>query len=140
MRARYAELIARPQDIEDILREGARKARAIAAPFLATLREAVGLRRFVAPSAAAPIRILNKPKAPEFKQYREADGFYFKLVDGQGKLLLQSRAFAHGKDAGQWVGRLRREGVTALAESPVDRADGASEQEVAAALVSLAAE
>jgi tryptophanyl-tRNA synthetase len=140
-RARYAELMSRPQEIEDILQEGARKARAIAAPFLATLREAVGLRRFAAPVAASVAAKAATVKKPEFKQYRETDGqFYFKLVDGQGRLLLQSRAFAQGKDAGQWVGRLKRDGAAALAEAPVDRAAGVGAEDVAAALASLAAE
>jgi tryptophanyl-tRNA synthetase len=44
MRARYVELIARPDRIEETLLEGARKARAVAAPFLTELRNAVGLR------------------------------------------------------------------------------------------------
>lgn len=147
-RARYAELMSRPQEIEDILQEGARKARAIAAPFLATLREAVGLRRFGAGTVALTGEALGTAtgevkasKRPEFKQYREADGqFYFKLVDGQGRLLLQSRAFAQGKDAGQWIGRLKRDGAAALAEAPVDRAAGVGAEDVAAALASLAAE
>lgn len=141
MRSRYAELIARPQDIEDILLEGARKARAIAAPFLARLRDAVGLRRM---TAAAPRDVQAKQspgRKPEFKQYRETDGrFYFKLVDGQGRLLLQSRAFEQGREAGQWVARLKREGAAALDDLPADRAEGVGTQDVAAALAQLAAE
>ena len=141
MRSRYAELMARPQDIEEILQHGARKARVIAAPLLAALREAVGLRRFVAASPASAPAKAAAAKKPEFKQYRESDGqFYFKLVDGQGRLLLQSRAFAQGRDAGQWVARLRREGAAALAQAPVARADGVATEDVAAALASLAAE
>jgi len=141
MRARYAELMARPQEIEAILQHGARKARAIAAPLLAALREAVGLRRFVAASqASAPARAAAAKK-PEFKQYRESDGqFYFKFVDGHGRLLLQSRAFAQGRDAGQWVARLKREGAAALADAPVAHADGVVTEDVAAALALLAAE
>jgi tryptophanyl-tRNA synthetase len=55
-----------------------------------------------------------------FKQYREADGqFYFKLVGSGDTLLLQSAAFAQGRDAGVWVGRFRKEGAAALAGSPV---------------------
>ncbi|MDN5865512.1 MAG: tryptophan--tRNA ligase [Gammaproteobacteria bacterium] len=41
-RERYVELTARPAEIETILRAGATKARAEAAPFLAELREAAG--------------------------------------------------------------------------------------------------
>ncbi|MCX7557926.1 tryptophan--tRNA ligase, partial [Xanthomonadaceae bacterium JHOS43] len=49
LRERYETLIARPADIEDVLQAGAAKARAIAAPLLEELHEAVGLRRFRAP-------------------------------------------------------------------------------------------
>ena len=108
---------------------------------LATLREAVGLRRFVAvPSEASSKRTANKPKPPEFKQYREGDGrFYFKLVGGDGRVLLQSRAFATGKEAGQSVAALRSDGVAAIPHAGADLGDGVAEQEVAQALAALAA-
>ncbi|MCX7221777.1 MAG: tryptophan--tRNA ligase, partial [Burkholderiales bacterium] len=44
MRASYQELMSNPARIEDILQEGARKARSIATPFIKELRQAVGLR------------------------------------------------------------------------------------------------
>ena len=141
MRERYDALMAHPERIEEILMQGARKARALAAPLLATLREAVGLRRFVAvPSEASSKRTANKPKPPEFKQYREGDGrFYFKLVGGDGRVLLQSRAFATGKEAGQSVAALRSDGVAAIPHAGADLGDGVTEQEVAQALAALAA-
>jgi len=43
-RARYEQLIADPAYIEKVLLEGAGKARAIATPFMAKVRDAVGLR------------------------------------------------------------------------------------------------
>ena len=146
MRERYAELVAHPERIEETLIEGARKARAVAAPLLRELREAVGLRRMVA--VAAPVAaVATKAKAalpvfklPSFKQYREADGrFYFKLASADGRLLLQSTAFDAGRDAGQWVARLKSDGAAALAEAPVQRGEGVSVQDVADALASLAA-
>ncbi|HJU08391.1 MAG TPA: tryptophan--tRNA ligase [Rhodanobacteraceae bacterium] len=42
-REKYARLMAHPDEIEDILREGAAKARAIAMPFVQQLKETVGL-------------------------------------------------------------------------------------------------
>jgi tryptophanyl-tRNA synthetase len=55
MRQRYDALMAEPERIEAALQEGAAKARAIAAPLLAELRHAVGLRRFQPlASSAAP--------------------------------------------------------------------------------------
>src|SRR6185437_10986533 len=44
MRERYDALIAKPDEIEATLREGAAKARAIATPKLAAIRDAIGLR------------------------------------------------------------------------------------------------
>jgi tryptophanyl-tRNA synthetase len=146
MRERYADLVAHPERIEETLIEGARKARAVAAPLLRELREAVGLRRMVA--VAAPVAaVATKARAalpvfklPVFKQYREADGrFYFKLASADGRLLLQSAAFDAGREAGQWVARLKADGTAALAEAPVQRSEGVSVQDVADALAALAA-
>ena len=44
-RERYEALMADPLRIEEVLQEGARKARAWATPFLARIREAVGIRK-----------------------------------------------------------------------------------------------
>jgi tryptophanyl-tRNA synthetase len=142
MRERYADLIAHPERIEEILLEGARKARAVAAPFLATLREAVGLRRMVAVTAPASSTAAKvKAALPTFKQYRETDGkFYFKLAAADGRLLLQSAAFDSGRDAGQWVSRLKTDGASALGDAPVIRGDGVSAQDVSDALAALAAQ
>lgn len=154
MRARYAELIAHPARIEETLQDGARRARAIAAPLLAELREAVGLRRMVALPAGAgaegaaaarmqpPLQPSVKASArPSFKQYREADGrFYFKLLAGDGQLLLLSNGFENGREAGQCVARLKAEGVKAVPAVPVAHAEGVSAQDVADALAVLASE
>jgi tryptophanyl-tRNA synthetase len=121
MRAKYEQYMARPELIEEQLLVGARKARAIAGPFLQTLREAVGLRRF-RPLAAAPAPAAKAAATAlaTFKQYREADGqFYFKLVGAGDALLLQSAAFTQGREAGVWVARFKKEGAAALAGAPV---------------------
>jgi tryptophanyl-tRNA synthetase len=140
MRARYAELMAHPERIEETLLEGARKARLVAAPFLAELRDAVGLRRMVAvaaPAAAAKAKVA----LPSFKQYREADGkFYFKLAAADGRVLLQSDAFASGREAGQCVARLKAEGIAAVPDAPVAHGVGVNAQDVADALAALAAQ
>jgi tryptophanyl-tRNA synthetase len=135
-RAAYAELMAHPERIEEILQAGASKARARATPFLAEIRQAVGLRRMVAVAApAAAPTTAAKAQLPVFKQYREADGqFYFKLAAHDGTLLLQSLAFASGRDAGQWVSKLKTDGAAALADAPVSRAEGVSPSDVQAAL------
>ncbi|MCX2862164.1 tryptophan--tRNA ligase [Paucibacter sp. PLA-PC-4] len=140
MRARYEALMAHPEQIEAVLMAGAAKARAQAAPLLQRLREAVGLRRFR--PLAAPVQAAAKAKSalPVFKQYREADGqFYFKLNAADGGLLLQSSGFAQGREAGQWVARLKREGAAALAQAPVERAAGLAAGVLEEALDALAA-
>ncbi|WP_374403680.1 tryptophan--tRNA ligase [Niveibacterium sp.] len=141
MRARYEELVAHPAKIEAALQEGARKARALATPLLAELRQAVGLRPMIAAPTAKAAETAKAAAKPVFKQYREADGrFYFKLTDPQGRLLLQSEGFDGGRDAGQWVGRLKNEGAAALAGAPVQAAEGVTADEIAAALASFAEE
>ncbi len=116
MRARYEHLVTHPEEVEAALQAGARKARAIAAPFMRTLRHAVGLRPLEAPAALAQAAPAPKAALPTFKQYREKDGrFYFKLADAGGQVLLQSKGFDSPRDAGQAVKRLQTEGPAALA-------------------------
>jgi tryptophanyl-tRNA synthetase len=140
MRARYDELMARPAELEEILMAGAAKARRTAAPLLAELRQAVGLRRMVAPPVAATQAVKAKVALAVFKQYREADGqFYFKLSAHDGRVLLQSAAFAGGRDAGEWVKRLKTDGAAALDGAPVSLGEGVSRAEAAEALDALVA-
>ena len=117
MRARYEHLVNHPEEVEAALQAGARKARAIAAPFMRTLRHAVGLRALQALATPAQTATpLAKAALPTFKQYREKDGrFYFKLADAGGQVLLQSKGFDSPRDAGQAVKRLQTEGPAALA-------------------------
>jgi tryptophanyl-tRNA synthetase len=139
MRAKYEDLMNNPARIETTLLAGAERARALATPFIRELRSAVGLRSLAQASTAAKPAKAAKAALPSFKQYREADGkFYFKLVDADGRLLLQSTGFDAPKDAGQAIARLQREGLAALAGhlAPVD---GVAEADVAAALAALAA-
>ncbi len=135
MRERYEALIADPAKIEAALQVGANKARAIAAPFLTKLREAVGLGSFTTAPLAINAAEAVKSTLPIFKQYRDADGqFYFKLNTADGRLLLQSEGFKNGKEAGQWVSRLKQEGGVALADAPVQLADDLSHKDIIAAL------
>jgi tryptophanyl-tRNA synthetase len=142
LRAHYEELVAHPQRIEEILQQGAAKARRIAVPFMAALREAVGLRRFDQVTAPGPKA--GKPDkgksaaAPAFKQYRAADGrFHFKLVAANGRVLLESEGFEQAREAGEWIARLKREGAAALVQAPVRVAEGVDERSVAQALQRL---
>lgn len=137
MRERYEHLVAHPQELEGILQAGAEKARARATPLLRELRQAVGLRNLATAATA-----LKKDKArtalPSFKQYREGDGlFYFKFVDAQGRLLLQSGGFASPKEAGQCIAQLKA-ARSLPASAPVQRPEGVAVEEVASALRELA--
>jgi tryptophanyl-tRNA synthetase len=140
MRAKYEALMAHPERIEATLQEGAAKARALAAPLIGRLREAVGLRRFQALKAEVKEASKAKSALPLFKQYRESDGrFYFKFSAADGRVLLQSQGFEGGREAGEWVKRLKTEGAAALATAPVERGEGVSEAEVSEALSALLA-
>jgi tryptophanyl-tRNA synthetase len=141
MRERYAGLIAHPERIEEVLQEGARKARAVARPFLAELRHAVGLRPMVAgaPASAKAQRGIDKSAAPVFKQYQENGLFLFKLSTPQNKLLLQSTALVDPREAGGWVKRLKTEGAAALDGAPIAWGESADRATVEAALTELVA-
>ncbi len=129
MRERYNALMQQPQRIEDMLREGAAVARERhGLPLMRRLREAVGFRDLSkTPSLldakasmyagrAFVIEDGVAPKQASIKQYRESDGrFYFKLVDGSDRVLLQSLSFEKPKDAGVWVTRFKHGGSAELA-------------------------
>ena len=130
LRARYEALMNDPAQIERILLAGAEKARATARPFMATLRQAVGLRSLADLGAGGSTagRKAAKVAKPSFKQYRERDGlFYFKLLDARNETLLQSRGFQSPQDAGKAISALQQQGAQALATlaiqlEPVDNA------------------
>jgi tryptophanyl-tRNA synthetase len=116
MREHYQALIDNPAQMDKILLAGADKARQLATPFMREVRHAVGLRPLSSASATKAAKESKTPVA-SFKQYREKDGqFYFKLVDAQGQILLQSLGFASPKDAGQTIAQLQAGGIEALTE------------------------
>jgi tryptophanyl-tRNA synthetase len=113
MRERYEALIAQPAHIEEILHEGARKARAIATPKLAMLREAVGLGSH-APAGATGTAKPRVEKSPRLASFRDEQGrFRFRLFAGDGEELLLSRAFDDPKAAGGAQKRLKQLGAAA---------------------------
>ncbi|MCC2632289.1 MAG: trpS [Ramlibacter sp.] len=136
MRERYEHLVSHPAELEDILQAGAAKARARATPLMRELREAVGLRN-LASATAAGRKDKAKAALPSFKQYREADGrFYFKFVDAQGKLLVQSAGFASPKEAGQCIAAMKQsQALPSAAEAAL--AQGVDASLVRAALKAL---
>ena len=151
MRARYDELIAKPVEIEAILREGALKARKVATPLLEALRHAVGLRD-LRMQEVAKAGAKAKPALPQFKQYREKDGrFHFKLLAADGTELMQSIGHASPRDAGERMAALRRDGAVGLRHAAGaglhldevlvgELSAGATVEAVAAALAAFAEE
>jgi tryptophanyl-tRNA synthetase len=136
MRERHDALVNNPAELEKVLREGAGKARALAKPFLAELRDAVGLRNLASKAAPAKAK-RSKAALPSFKQYREADGrHYFKLVDGNGRVLAQSAGFDSPQQAGRTIAQLKQDGLLGL-ESLVAPAAGVTTAEVQASLERL---
>ncbi|MDB5869216.1 MAG: tryptophanyl-tRNA synthetase [Polaromonas sp.] len=116
LREHYHELIGNPQKIETLLQAGAEKARAVATPFMAELRRAVGLRSLASAATPGAKSKSVKTAAPAFKQYREKDGkFYFKLIDADARLLLQSQGFDSPKEAALMIAALQKDGLAGLA-------------------------
>jgi tryptophanyl-tRNA synthetase len=116
MRERYEALMADPAAIETILQQGAQKARAIATPKLAALREVLGLRAMTtAPAPAIGSKATPKQgKMPRFASFRDADGgFRFRLFSAEGEELLLSKSFADPKAAGALQKQLRSLGAGA---------------------------
>ena len=115
MRERYDTLMADPAAIEVILQEGARKARAIATPKVAGLREVLGLRAMRTVGAAAgPARPAKVQRVARLASFRDDDGrFRFRLFSAEGEELLLSVPFADPKAAGASQKRLKQLGATA---------------------------
>ena len=100
-REHYNALLQRPDDLEDILLSGAAKARAIAQPFLAELREAVGLQSFRSQGVNCAVQVKKATNTARVVSARDSDGqFRFRLRSAAGDVLLTSVAFADGKSAG----------------------------------------
>jgi tryptophanyl-tRNA synthetase len=145
MRAKYEELINNPAQVDAILLKGAAKARAIATPLIQELRHAVGLRALASQGKSGTDSAIKTERAaaPAFKQYREKDGqFYFKLVDPQGRVLLQSLGFALPKEAALVIAQLQQNDaqVLALLGDKLTLGEGFTWDEVSAALSVLQAE
>jgi tryptophanyl-tRNA synthetase len=116
MRERYYQLISRPGEIEEILRFGGRKARAIATALVGEVRMAVGIAPlFNLRWGKAKASKVDRDGQPRFVTFRDEAGFRFKLLDGDGVAVLESVAFADPKACGQAVGVLKKAAVSGTA-------------------------
>ncbi len=106
MRERYESLMAKPDDIEDILQAGAIKARELATPFMEQLRSAVGLGKGTASKAGKAGKV--KRKMPKLVQFKDDSGqFRFRLLDTEGLTLFVSLPQADPKEAGVLIGKIK---------------------------------
>ena len=139
LREKYQALVARPGDIEATLRDGAARLREkCAKPFLAELRDAVGLRDLSRQDVSGAGKSAAKTALPAFKQYRDSDNrFYFKLLDGEGRLLLQSAGFDLPKDAGRAIGVLKQARTGDALQTPEIQDVPVPVEDVLAALAAL---
>ena len=111
LRERYETLVTRPDQLEDILQAGARKARAMAAPFLAELRTAMGLRSLAAQPLTASAKKKPAARGARFLTFREKDGhFHFRFLAGDGEVLLLSVPFDSPKAVADWTRVLQKSG------------------------------
>jgi tryptophanyl-tRNA synthetase len=101
MRERYETLIAKPGEIEEALRAGAKKARALAQPLLVRLREAVGLRSLRETTSVVSVAKTARIEKPALQPvvFREADAFAFKVLDAKKTVLVERGGFADPKSA-----------------------------------------
>ncbi len=99
-RERYHALLAKPNELEDILQAGAAKARKTAGPFLQQLREAVGLRSFAVQGADLTSSKKKTKKVSRVVSFRDDEGFRFRVLNSKGEDLLLSKAFADGRASG----------------------------------------
>ncbi len=101
-REHYDALMRKPDEIEQRLLAGAKKARERSAPLLAGLRNAVGLGVLIGDARELRVESARRDTqgAAQLRQYRGDDGkFQFKLVDGAGETLLQSTSYDNPADA-----------------------------------------
>jgi len=103
MREKYETLIAKPDAIEDALQAGAKKARALAQPLLARLRNAVGLRSLrtrATPESAPKQSAREERSALQPVVFRDEDkAFAFKVLDAKKNVLATQSGFADPKTA-----------------------------------------
>ncbi|MBS0570807.1 MAG: tryptophan--tRNA ligase, partial [Proteobacteria bacterium] len=101
LREKYAALVADPAQIEDRLRAGAARARTLATPFVARLREAVGLRSLSQPSVEPGQQKKARAEKPALQPvvFRDGDAFAFKVLDAKKAILAEHGGFADPKAA-----------------------------------------
>ena len=116
MRDNYEFLMSHPNRIEEILQEGARKARATATPFIHELRQAVGLRTLATQADKSSTKQSKAGgKGARFVSFRdEAGQFRFRFLGLDGAEIFSSVAFADPKMAGAVMRALQNGDLDAM--------------------------
>ena len=102
MRERYNALVGDPDVIEGVLRGGAERARHLAAPFIAKLRDVVGLRPLTdAPHPKSRSRATASEKPTlQMVVFRDEDkAFAFKVLDAKKNIVATKGGFSDPKSA-----------------------------------------
>ena len=102
MRERYNALVSEPGVIEGALAGGAERVRHLAAPFLATLRHAVGLRPLTETSSEELDNKVasNEKPALQIVVFRDEDkAFAFKVLDSKKNVVATKGGFSDPKSA-----------------------------------------
>jgi tryptophanyl-tRNA synthetase len=102
MRERYNAMVAKPVDIENILRAGAERARGLSKPLVARLRHAVGLRALSENAKEAKDGKAARVEKPALQPvvFRDDDNtFSFKVLDAKKNVLATKGGFADPKSA-----------------------------------------
>ena len=128
LRERYYQLISRPADIEEILRFGGRKARALAIGLVSQVRMAVGIAPLFGmqwqaekPSAA------DRQAQPRLVTFREGSQVRFKLLAGDGSSVMESVGFADPRSCGLAMATVKRLGADiGLRPAASDGSDGSA--------------
>jgi tryptophanyl-tRNA synthetase len=110
-REKYLELITKPERIEEHLKHGAEKARSLAQPFVAKLREAVGLRSLSQFKTVGRQQFTSAPQKSPWGRfvgpYREEMRYKFRLENAKRKVIFVSREFATYEEAKGLLQRIR---------------------------------
>ena len=104
-REHYNQLMAKPERLEEILLDGAQKARRIATPMAQKLRAAVGLGPVVVPVQTKGA--VEKVKTVRVAQFKGDAGFQFRLFDLADQEVFLSLPFADPKHTGALIKQLQ---------------------------------
>src|SRR5690625_1409069 len=109
-RERYFELMAKPEELEEVLAQGAIKARKITAPMIEKVRYAMGLRSatqvMVDKKESTEKTPLTK-KEPRWVSFKEEGAFFIRMLDAKGKTIFLSNPFNAPNEMGQAMKALK---------------------------------